>query len=220
MESKFTGTIRKFRYGDRRDIRRICCETALMGQASSIFFEDDEIFADALTLYFTDYEPESSFVAEAKGNVVGYLVGSKSIKTMEKIFLRRIFSPLLSKSLLRGTLIKKKNISLFLGVLRSIIKREFRMPEFSKEYPATLHINIDKDYRGRGFGSRLIADYLTYLQREGAIGVHFATISRKASIFFAKEGFNLLYEGKRSYFKHVLREDVLIHIYGKKLNNV
>lgn len=217
MAHEQTVIIRKFQNDDREDVRRICCETALIGQPSSFFFEDDAIFADALTKYFTDYEPESCFVAGSDGEVVGYLTGAKNIKVMDKIFLHKIAFGLLYKALLRGTLTKKKNVFFFFYLLRSFIKLEFRMPDFSKKYPATLHININKDYRGKGIGSRLIADYLIYLRRESIPGVHFATMSRQASKFFTKQGFDLLYEGKRSYLKHVLLEDILLRIYGKKL---
>jgi len=209
--------IRRFGYEDRRDVRRICCETAFMQDPSSIFFADDEIFADALTLYFTDYEPESCLVLEHGGRVAGYLIGTKNIKVANKIFMRNILFGLLRKALLRGALVKKKNIIFFFHVLKSIIKLEFRMPDFSKGYPATLHINIDKDYRAQGFGSQLVAAYLQYLKTEKVPGVHFATMSDKAMAFFAKQGFSLLFQGRRSYFKYILHKENPIYIFGMRL---
>ena len=77
MNGNLQTDIRKFQSGDREAVRRICCATALLGNPSSIFFDGDEIFADAITLYFTDYEPESCFVAEHQGEVVVYLIGAK-----------------------------------------------------------------------------------------------------------------------------------------------
>jgi len=209
--------IRRFSYTDRQDVRRICCETAFIEEPSSIFFEDDEIFADALTLYFTDYEPESCLVLVHGGRVAGYLIGAKNIKVENKIFMRNILSGLLCKALLRGALVKKRNIIFFFHILKSIIKLEFRMPDFSKDYPATLHINIDKDYRAQGFGPQLIAAYLEYLKKEKVTGVHFATMSDKARVFFAKQGFSLLFQGRRSYFKYILHKESPIYIFGMRL---
>ena len=210
-------TIRKFLHRDRKDVRRICCETALMGEPSSIFFDDDEIFADALTLYFTDYEPESSFVAEDNHKVVGYLLGAKDVKIAHKVFTNNIVLPLFFKSLFRGTFFKKKNIFFFLHVLMSLMKGEFKAPDFSRDYSATLHINIDEYFRGQGIGSKLINNYLKYLRGQCITGVHLATMSDKSSDFFVKQGFNLLFQSKRSYFRYILHKATPIYIYGRKL---
>ena len=48
-----------------------------MGKAIDPVFEDRELFADYLTAYYTDVEPESSFVLEQNGVVKGYLLGSR-----------------------------------------------------------------------------------------------------------------------------------------------
>ena len=40
-------------------------------------FEDHELFADFLTTYYTDQEPESSFVLEVDGEIRGYFLGSR-----------------------------------------------------------------------------------------------------------------------------------------------
>jgi GNAT superfamily N-acetyltransferase len=209
--------IRKYDSRDRSAVRRICCQTALMGEPSAIFFDDDEIFADALTSYFTDYEPESCFVAEYNNNVVGYLLGAKDAGRMDKIFAGKVAVNLFIESLKRGTLIRKKNVKFLLRVLLSLAKGEFKSPSFSKDYPATLHINISKECRAAGVGSRLINSYLDYLRAQEIKGVHLATMSDKAGQFFGKLGFRLLFQGERSYFRHFLGKNVPICIYGMRL---
>ncbi len=42
-----------------KKVRKISWDTALLGESGSIFFDNEEILSDVLTLYFTDYEPES-----------------------------------------------------------------------------------------------------------------------------------------------------------------
>lgn len=70
-------SIRRYESRDRAAIRRLCCETGFLGKPIDAVFEDRELFADYLTAYYTDIEPESSFVLEQGGVVKGYLLGSR-----------------------------------------------------------------------------------------------------------------------------------------------
>lgn len=208
--------IRKYLPQDRESVRDIAWNTALMGESAAAFFEGKEVFSDILTLYFTDYEPESSFVAESDGQVVGYLLGAKDVKLMSKKTFAIGFK-LLLKVILRGTLLSKKNLHFVFKLIASVSKGEFNDPHFAKDYPATLHINLKDGWRASGLGSKLISAYLGYLSQLGVKGVYLATMSDQASIFFSKQGFGLLYQAKRSYFQHILGKDINIYIYGKKL---
>ena len=210
--------IRPYGPQDRPAVRRICCETALMGEPSSLFFDDDELFADALTAYFTDYEPGSCFVAERDQDVVGYLLGAKDVGRMEKIFADKILVPLLMKAMRRGTLFRRKNAAFLSRVLFGFVKGEFRAPDFSKEYPATLHINITKACRGAGIGARLINAYLDYVRAQAVRGVHCATMSDAAGRFYRKQNFRLLFQGERSCFRHLLGRNVPIAVYGTRVS--
>lgn len=209
--------IRRYSAQDRPSVRRISAQTALMGEPGAVFFDDDEILADALTLYFTDHEPESCFVAVCGDKVLGYVLGCRDARRMDKIYASKILPPLLLKAWLRGTFFRKKNMRFLFHVFLSLLKGEFRSPVFSKEYPAALHINIDKEFRAAGIGSGLIRAYLDDLRRQAVAGVHFATMSEKAALFFEKNGFQLLFRGKRSYFRYFLGKDVLLSIYGMRI---
>src|SRR5947209_16729901 len=70
--------IRKFDLAtDRARIRELCCETGFLGNPIDPVFEDRQLFADYLTAYYTDWEPESSFVLLVNGHIRGYLLGSR-----------------------------------------------------------------------------------------------------------------------------------------------
>lgn len=209
--------LRKYRVSDRQAVRKICCDTAFMGKPCTIFFDSEEIFADALTNYFTDYEPQSCFVAELDGVVVGYLFGAIDVKRMEMIFARRILPGLLIKAFFSGVFLRPKNIHFIAFLLRSMLKGELRQPDFSHDYPATLHINICSGFRGRKIGSQLIVEYLMYLKGEGIKGVHLATMSEDGVHFFEKQGFQVLLRARRSYFRYLLNRDILVCIYGRQL---
>lgn len=210
--------IRKFEVKDRQALRKIACETAFMGKPGSVFFEGEEVFADALTIYFTDYEPESCFVAEVEGQVAGYLIGTKNTATLEKISNARIYPWLLLKAFTQGVFFKKKNIGFIYRILLSALKGEFKAPDFSRQYPATLHINMREKFRNLGAGAKLICAYLDYLAKENVRGVHLATFSNAGNNFFNKQGFELLYKAHRSYFRHILHDDICISVYGRKLS--
>lgn len=208
--------IRKFESKDRKEVRQITYETAFMGEAASVFFDGQEIISDSLSLYFTDYEPESCFVAQVDQEVAGYLFGAKNMAASEKLIGKKIIPRLFWSALTSNILLKKKNIVFIFKVLISLIKGEFITPDFKKMYPAILHLNIKDGYRNLGIGSKLISAYLEYLRKEKITGVHLATMSKEAGNFFTKQGFQLLYEAKRSYFSHILHKDVPLLIYGRR----
>ncbi len=214
MKNNNSVVIRNYNTKDRPMVRRISCQTAFMGESSAAFFADDEILADALTLYFTDYEPESCLVAECDNSVVGYLLGAKDVLGMEKIFAERIAQTLFVKAIRRHLFFNMRNVKFLFNVFLSLVKGEFKVPTFSKDYPATLHINIIKEYRLRGIGSKLINAYLDYLKQQEIKGVYFATLSEKAGQFFKKQNFQLLFQAKRSYFRYLLGKNTLVFIYG------
>jgi len=209
--------IRKFESKDRQDVRDIVHDAAFMGESAAVFFEGREVVSDALTLYFTDYEGQSTFVAESLGRVVGCLTGTVNKINSDKVTANKIAPFLLRDAVFGGLFFKKKNINFLIRLLGGIAKGEFQMPEFSEEYPATLHINIRKEFRGRDIGSRLMNAYLDYLRKEKVPGVHLATMSEGAAKFFQKQGFKLLYSGKRSYFRHILHKDITLYIYAMEL---
>src|SRR5205823_12397049 len=70
-------SIRSYQASDRGAVRKLCCETGFLGDPIDPVFQDRELFADFLTTYYTDHEPESSFVLEIDGKIRGYLLGSR-----------------------------------------------------------------------------------------------------------------------------------------------
>src|SRR5438105_3518657 len=77
MKDDSAFSIRKYRASDRTAVRRLCCETGFLGNPIDPVFEDRELFADFLTAYYTDWEPESALVLEIAGEIKGYLLGTR-----------------------------------------------------------------------------------------------------------------------------------------------
>ncbi len=207
--------IRKFEKKDRETVRTISTATAFLGKSAGIFFSGEEILADALTLYHTDYEPESCFVAEKDKQVIGYLSGCLNIRRQQEIFTFKILPRLLPKALFRGTLGKRKNWLFFCACLRSLFRGEFRGPNYCRQYPGTLHINVAGDFRGLHIGQQLLEHYLLFLRQKQVAGVHCTTISNRAKDFFIREGFRVLYQAKRTYWHHYCGEELTYYTLGK-----
>src|SRR3989338_7986716 len=143
-------TIRPFKSTDRDRIRKISCDTAFMGEPLERFFDDRETFADIATSYYTEYEPESLFVAEYENSIVGYLTGCKDTRRFKRIFYWRILPRAALISFSRGTLFRKKTLKLIRSLLRSYWRGELRRPDYYQEFPAHLHINVQDSYRQLG----------------------------------------------------------------------
>ncbi len=209
--------IRKFKFEDRESVRDIAWETAFLGESADAFFSGKEILADFLTLYFTDYEPGSCFVAVSANRVEGYLVGSTDCRRLALTFKNKILHGLLIKFIFSGAIFRRKNLKAIFAFFLSFLKGEFNMKGDIGDYPATLHINLRKDCRGAGAGARLISAFEQYLKDKGVQGVHLATMSTAAGDFFRKQGFSFLCQYHRSYFRHVSGQDTTVYIYVKKL---
>ncbi len=209
--------IRKFQVQDRGSVRDIAWETAFIGAPASAFFSGKEILADFLTLYFTDYEPESCFVAESFTGVVGYLIGSADCLAMAQTFKKKILLRLITKFIFSKAVFRPENLRTIFSFCLSFLKGEFRMEETGFDYPATMHINLRRDFRGRGIGASLIAAFEKHLKDKGVKGVHLATMSSAAGKFFLQQGFSLLSEFRRSYFRHICGQDIIVRVLVKKL---
>ena len=208
--------IRHYCEPDRDAVRNIAWDTAFMGEPADSFFSGKDILVDFLTKYFTDYEPESCFVAQDGSQVVGYLLGAKDNTAAENIFRAKILLRLLLQAFVKGYFLKRKNIAFFYYFLLSFLKLELVLPDAFGEYPAILHINVQAGYRGKFIGSRLMDAYFGYLTKENIPGVRLATMSDGAGEFFKKCGLNLLHKCKRSYFRHILHKDVPIYIFARR----
>ncbi len=208
--------IRKYQPSDRKALRRISYETAFLGKADDLF-DEPEILTDALTLYFTDSEPQSCFVAVKNDRVIGYLIGARDEGEMSKVSWYKIYPRLLWTAIIRGLFFKRKTFRFVAGLWESYWKGEFTSPDFSKDYPAILHINIARDFRGGGVGVELVRVYCEYLRQNGVLGVRASTMSQHAKNFFEKCGFGVLYAARRSYLRYYFQKDIPLFILGKKL---
>ena len=208
--------IRGYQKEDRNAIREISIESSIFGEYRNAVF-DDEVLADLLTAYFTDYEPVSCFVAEKKEYVMGYILGTKDVRKMRNVLKRKVIPDVVKDLSGKGQLFRKGNLIFIKNIVFSYFKGEFVAPDFSPEYPATLHINIAPQFRGQNVGSLLINHYLDFLKKESISGIHFGVLSERAKMFFLKLDFKVLFTGKYTFLNYLTGETLPHYIIGKKL---
>ena len=215
-QGDFDIVIRAYTPGDRAALRALCFETSFLEQ-SKLFVDSAEITADVLSLYFTDFEGESSFVACAQGQLVGYVIGTKNVRRMNRIFFSRVFFPILGKSIATGVFFQLKNLRFVFHCGVSLVKGEFLPKPIDQKYSALLHINVREDFRGQGVGRRLLAQFMEYLETEKVFGVHVSAFEERSKDFFFRQGFTILYSSTKTFLRYRLGRDVTQYILGKIL---
>ena len=210
--------VRRYSSEDREAVRQIAFDTALMGRSAGLFFDGPELIKDAVTLYFTDYEPESAWVAVADGVVVGYITGAKDERAMNKVVLTKVLPQLVVELLRSGVLLKKKNWELVQGVFKGFLKGELSRPDLYEKYPAVLHINLKDAFRRSGAGTALIKALIDDFSRAGVKGVRLGTMSDAGAAFFRKNGFTLLFSGRVSFLSEAAGHDVPSYLFGRELS--
>jgi GNAT superfamily N-acetyltransferase len=153
--------IRKYEAKDRKGVRDLCCDTGFLGSPIDPIFGDRDLFADIHTKYYLEKEPESVFIAEHRGSVVGYILGCKNSRGFQRYFILRILPVTLFKLVWRYFARynwKERRYARWL-LFRSL-RETPRIPKDS----AHLHIDLKEEYRSKDTGRRLIKEFFNYLR--------------------------------------------------------
>lgn len=181
--------VRAYRPSDAAAIRRICCETAFYGRSIPPAFSDPTFIADALVGYYLTWEPTTTWVADADGQVVGYLTGCLETRRYERLFLRRVVPRLVWRALACGHWRRGALWQLAVAGCRSAHRWARHRPAVLATYPAHCHLNVDAAFRHVGAGAELLKTFLAHLRSLGVAGVHIVTATEPGRAFFATEGF-------------------------------
>src|SRR5439155_52206 len=161
-----------------------------LGEPIDPVYQDHELFADFLTAYYTDWEPESSFVLEIDGEIRGYLLGSrKPLRNQLYAFWQNV--SLFLKAVSRYFHYNQKSRRFVLWILmygwREVPAAPRRVPHF--------HINLLPDARKMSTTRALMSAYLSYLYRCGEKRVYGQIVtfeSRRGEQMFERYGFKVL----------------------------
>jgi ribosomal protein S18 acetylase RimI-like enzyme len=181
--------VRPYRPDDRAAVRRVAFLTGYMGEPIDWQWRHAESFCDLITTWYTDREPESLFVAEGRGQVVGYLTGC-----VESRRARGWTAAQAARWLRRGALLRPGVAGFLWRSILDLARDRGRLPEETlgdPRWPAHLHINLLPEARGRGAGAALMRTWLARLRELGVPGVHLGSFAENhpAHGFFQSQGF-------------------------------
>ncbi len=216
MSEKRNFSIRNFGPSDRDAVRRLCCDTGFLGNPIDPVFEDRTLFADFLTGYYTDWEPESAFVLEVNGEVKGYLLGSR------RPFRQQCYNIY-------------QNVVLFFRALAHyasynaasrrfvhwILMHGWREVPAAPRRAAHFHINLLPEARNVATTRALMDAYLKYLHENGVKRVYGQMVtfeSRRGAKMFERYGFRVLNRAEISKYKWLHPEPVFLCTVIKNLD--
>ncbi|MCE0523702.1 MAG: GNAT family acetyltransferase [Methylacidiphilales bacterium] len=202
--------IRPYRPEDRAALRAICADTGFLGRPIDPVFEDRELFADYLTSYYTDVEPESTFVCQLNGEVKGYLMGSRFPQRKAR-YENRMLPGLALRGLWRY----------FTRPYNAASRRYVRwiLTQARKENPFTppdiphFHFNIRPEARSVGATRELVDTFLQYLTDHGEKQVYGQVVSyesRRGDRMFARYGFRVIDEREVTKYRDFHPEKIYL----------
>jgi ribosomal protein S18 acetylase RimI-like enzyme len=201
-------TIRKYQPSDRAQVRKLCCDTGFLGNPIDPVFEDRESFADFLTGYYTDWEPESAFVLCDGDEVKGYLLGSR------KPFKQQLYNIYQNAGLfLRGLIRYWRYNAASRKFVHWIICQGWREVPAAPRATAHFHINLLPDARNVRSTRALMDAYLAYLHDHGEKRVYGQMVtfeSRRGSKMFERYGFRVINRAEISKYKEIHSEPVFL----------
>jgi len=200
--------IRNYRASDRETVRRLCCETGFIGNPIDPVFEDRQLFADFLTGYYTDWEPESAFVLEVAGEVRGYLLGSRKPLRQQ---LYNIYQN--AGLLLRGILHYARYNAASRHFVHWVLCHGWREVPAAPRRAAHFHINLLPEARNVATTRALMDAYLKYLHDNGVKRVYGQMVtfeSRRGAKMFERYGFRVVNKSEISKYKKFHPEPVFL----------
>jgi len=174
--------IRPYRETDKYFVQRVCLQTV----NDDIVFEglnrvNAELFLTLYNDYYTEQEPQNCFVCtDENDEAVGYIICSDNVKRWRKVFMKEYFPR-----------IRHRKLSEKLMGIGEIAAHSL----FASRYPAHLHIDILKEYRGNGTGTRLMDALVAHLKENGVRGVQLCVDGEnvRGINFYKRYGFKTLF---------------------------
>lgn len=160
----FTFTVRPYRPEDWEAVRALCCDLGFLGKSIEHIFQDRKWFADLSTKYYLKCEPDSCFVADVDGQVVGYVLGSRHHLKFRFVFYFLIAAPLFAKAFFKYiTRAYDKKSRTYIKKLVFVGGRDrARRPKKA----AHIHTNIREEFRTLSVGKALYRSLFRHFLKE------------------------------------------------------
>lgn len=202
--------IRFYQKCDRAAVRRICADTGFLSKPIDPVFEDRELFADYLTKYYTDCEPESTLVFEMDGIVKGYLMGCRRCQLNDYYHLYHN-AILVIKGLYRYVTYPYNASSR--KFIHWLILRGWReVPKAPKGIPH-FHINLLQEARTMRHSHAMMQGFVDYLVSKGEKAFYGQMVvfeGRRGERMFTRYGFEILDKVEVTKYREVYPEKVYL----------
>lgn len=171
------------------------------------------------SIYYTDFEPESAWVAAAGMDVIGFLTGCRDTRRQQRLLRGRLIPDLLW-SVVRGRYRLGPKTWQYAGRLALGILRDELLHVDLEAYPAHLHVNVAREWRGIGMGKQLLTASLDQFRHAGIPGVHLETSSQNVAAckLYQRLGFRLVDTRITRLWNGLVAQEVENRAYAMKLS--
>ena len=208
MSAQRNFEIRRFLPADRSRVRELCCATGFLGNPIDPIFEDRELFADYLTAYYTDWEPESAFVLLVGGEIQGYLLGSRFP------LRQQLYAIYQNVSLFaRGALRYPRYNPASKRFVQWILRTAWREVPAAPRRTAHFHVNLLPEARHVPTTRALMDAYLKYLHDHGEKTVYGQMVvfeDRRGTKMFERYGFRVINKAEITKYRALHPEPVYL----------
>lgn len=129
---------------DLAAVRKLMCDTAIMGSPIDSQCADRELIADYFTQYYCRHIPDWIWVLEHRGRLVGYLMGCPDTRMFQQQTARD-YPAILLRVLRRGSFFRPGSAGFLWRTIGDILGKVVRgeaLDYFDPQYPAHAHLNV------------------------------------------------------------------------------
>jgi ribosomal protein S18 acetylase RimI-like enzyme len=182
--------VRPYRAEDLEALYAICLATGLSGADATHLYRNPRLIGHVYAGPYAVLCPDCAFVMEDEAGVGGYIIGAADTYAFEKRLEADWWPSLRARyadaaSVPRAEQTPDQRMS-------TLIHHPARTPRrISENYPSHLHINLLPRLQGRGWGKRLIDQWLQTMRSTGSRGVHLGVgaVNTRAVDFYRAYGF-------------------------------
>jgi ribosomal protein S18 acetylase RimI-like enzyme len=185
--------IRAYRADDLDALYRICLLTGWSGQDATDFYKDPKLVGHIHAGPYGVLRPECALVVEDAEGVGGYIIGTADTPAFEAE-LEATWWPALRAEYADPANVRYRDMTPDQRLSRQIHHPQHMAAAITDPYPAHLHIDLLPRFQGRGFGKRLIDQWLALMKSMGARGAHLGVgeANERAVRFYRAYGFTQL----------------------------
>ncbi|MEM9445076.1 MAG: GNAT family acetyltransferase [Verrucomicrobiota bacterium] len=208
--------IRFYESSDRDGVRAVCCATGYLGKSIDTVFEDREVFADFLTSYYTDVEPDLTVVVLEDGQIKGYVMGSR-FPSLQKAYEMQLYLRLFPK-VLGNFFFKYKSATR--KYLRWMLWNGRKETPLTPKDMAHVHFNFLAEHRSVSQTRTMFDMFLQRLSEYGEEKVYGQVVSfenRRGPRMYARYGFKVVDQVKVTKYQDLVDHPVYLFTIIKDL---